>query len=126
VLSARGFFDDWEDFENDGDEIDEDSYFDIEEATDNDEAEQSWLINIDDDDENVDIIDFSAFETVFDKQLAHEVRMFLSDELWEVVQARYWYGYRVAEIATSQGVSPIVIQKKLQKARDLLKSYFDK
>lgn len=122
--------------------IDEGDFWEVKQETNEDEDEDEYFeedyyeidrlgsaISIDDEETTIDFGDLESREwedKLLEKQLIREIKTFLSEDLWQVVEAKYWYGYNVTEIATQRNSSPVDIQRMLVKARYLLKSYFAK
>lgn len=56
--------------------------------------------------------------------LTYEMQKILSPQLWRLVEAKYIYGYSLEEIARSENVASVNVQRQLTKAKEILRREF--
>lgn len=89
----------------------------------------SEVIVYDFEDDEVELGDYlvalaSSDESPFERVVMREIREHLSPDLWRLIELHYLYGYSVREIANSSEKPPVMIQRGLSKARELIRKYF--
>jgi len=60
----------------------------------------------------------------FERVMLSEIKSLLSIELWRLVEAYYFFGYTLKEIAREERVTIAEIHKRLSKAREIIREYF--
>lgn len=118
----------WDD-EEEADEADELGY------EDEPEEQAAWRVGHDTEDsirfadideyvENLPGRAVDPLERIIIAEVTSEMRKVLSDQLWQIVEARYVDDLGVRIIAEQQGMSAQAIQKQLAKAQEILRKHF--